>query len=87
MSHMIAPPRADLTYAVIDDTGTPRSWHRSEAAAQAAVGREWRAFRRRYPADGSRGNQDAYLPRSIIHCPEARHIMRTDQYSTAWQPA
>jgi len=86
MAHSITPPRANLTYAVVDMDGSPLSWHRTEDGAQNAIAAECRRFRRRYPADGSRGNATTYLPRSIIHCAdgESRYIERSGQYSTGW---
>lgn len=66
--------------------GSPLSWHRSEEAAQREIDREYRAFRRRYPSDGSRGNATAYLPRSIIAVSQdGQYIERSGQYSTSWR--
>jgi hypothetical protein len=77
MSHSIKAPRSDLLYAVVDDDGTPRSWHRTEEAAQAAVDAELSRFRRRYPH-----NTNSYLPRSIVHT--RTNIERGGTYSTWW---
>ena len=86
MTHRIQPPRRGMTHAVVNMDGTALSWHRSAEAAQREIDRERRAFRRRYPLDGSRGNATAYLPRSIIAVPETgRSITRSDRYSTAWE--
>lgn len=85
MAHSITPPRADLTYAVVDMDGYAMSWHRTEAAAHTAIDTEHRRFRRRYPLDGSRGNATAYLPRSIIHCTaDSQYVERTANHSTSW---
>ena len=82
MSHAIIPPRKTNPWAVVDMDGEPLSWHRSEAAAQAAIDAELRRFRRRYPLDGSRGNATAYLPRSIIRGPA--RIAKNWTSSTSW---
>jgi hypothetical protein len=85
---LLNPPRSDLTHAIVDMDGTAVSWHRSAAAAQHEIEREYRAFRRRYPLDGSRGNAYAYLPRSIIVVPEGGgYIARQSRYSTSWEIA
>ena len=86
MSHSITPPRRDLTHAVVDGDGYALSWHRSAAAAEREIEREYRAFRRRYPADGSRGNATAYLPRTVIAIPAGGcYVSRIGQYSTTWR--
>jgi len=84
MGHHLTAPRRDLTHAVVDMDGYALSWHRSEAAAQAEIDRECRAFRRRYPADGSRGNATAYLPRTVIAVDGERYIERNGRFSTSW---
>jgi hypothetical protein len=85
MAHQLTPPRSDLTYAVVDIDGAVISWHRSRDGAQHAIDAEWHRFRRRYPADGSRGNAIAYLPRSIVHCAtDGQYIERTSHHSTNW---
>jgi len=85
MAHLITPPRRGLTHAVLSMDGYPISWHRSWGAAQAAISAEWRAFRRRYPADGSRGNARAYLPRTVVAVPDdGCYVERAGQYSTSW---
>lgn len=84
MGHMISPPRKDLSYAVVDMDGTPLSWHRTSEAAERAVEAELRRFRRRYPADGSRGNATAYLPRTVLSCDAPTYIERAGPYSTGW---
>lgn len=85
MAHSITPPRSDLIFAVVDMDGRALSWYRTHAAAQKAIDTEWRRFRRRYPADGSRGNATAYLPRTIVRCGDGdQYIERASRYSTAW---
>lgn len=82
MSHLLTPPRSDRGIAVLDMDGTPRSWHATFTAAEAAVRREIIRFWRQAGASNS------YLPRTILHIPAAgAHVRRVGCASTQWRLA